>query len=179
MQHHLDVNYKGGEMIDSIHLRRLIQDVLITMNLNSRSAIELLMLTTAQESHCGTYLEQIGGGPALGIFQMEPNAYADIFNSYLKYKPKLQNKVMQFIAPYDYVSDQIKDMNLRGNILLQIAMARVHYLRFSERLPYYKDIEAIARYWKKYWNTELGAGTVDEAIANYQRYTLPESDMEG
>ena len=70
---------------------------------------------------------------------------------------------------------QLTDNNLdskywKGNLPFQIIMARLYYYRFSEALPAYDDIEGLAKYWKKYWNTELGAGTVGEAIVNYYRY---------
>ena len=49
-------------------------------------------------------------------------------------------------------------------------MCRVHYYRVSEALPEENDIEGMARYWKKYYNTPLGAGTEEEFIHNYKEY---------
>lgn len=150
-------------------LRKLITDVLITMDMYSKNAVELLMLTAAQESHCGEYIEQLNG-PALGIFQMEPNTYEDTFSNYLMYKPRLLNKVKDLFVLHDYVD--IPDLNLRGNLILQIAMARIYYMRFSEQLPDHNNVEAMAQYWKKYWNTPKGKGHVTEAKNNYMRYAV-------
>jgi hypothetical protein len=66
-------------MFDTTQFYQLIKTVLINFDpfLASLNAIQLLMGTAAQESHLGTYLKQING-PALGVFQMEPNTEIDI-----------------------------------------------------------------------------------------------------
>ena len=51
---------------------------------HSLVAEELLMLTAAHESHLGTYLKQ-KGGPALGIYQMEPATYRDLHENFLRF----------------------------------------------------------------------------------------------
>ena len=56
---------------------------------------------------------------------------------------------------------------LKGNLYYAVAMCRIHYYRVSEALP--NDLEGMARYWKKYYNTELGKGTVEEFIHNYEQ----------
>ena len=154
--------------INAQQLRKLITDVLISTNLYSKDATELLMLTAAQESHAGTYIEQIKG-PALGIFQMEPRTHNDIYESYLKYKPQLRQIADMLRISYDF-TDEIGDLNLRANLPYQIVMARIYYMRFSEPLPKYNDLPSLAYYWKKYWNTSLGKGTVYQAQNNYERY---------
>ena len=62
-------------------LNELITSVLKSMEQYSREAVDLLMVTAAQESHCGEYIQQIGGGPAMGIFQMESDTLADLYNA--------------------------------------------------------------------------------------------------
>lgn len=159
------VNYEEGDM-DPDQLRELIKDVLEEMDLYSESAVELLMMTACQESHCGRYIKQLGGGPALGIFQMEPATHSDLWMNYLVYKRHLVDKI-NHVAGTTSVDD---NLTLRGNLIYQIAMARIHYLRVPERLPRATDVEGMARYWKKYYNTYLGKGTVEEAVGNYRRY---------
>ena len=48
-------------------------------------------------------------------------------------------------------------------------MARIHYLRVPEALPAADDVVGLAAYWKRYYNTELGAGTVEKFVESYQR----------
>ncbi len=148
----------------SIHPGQLreyvIRPVLNSLGLYSEAAVELLMLTAATESLCGKYVHQVGG-PALGIFQMEPRTHDDIWDNFLAGKPELAGKVRK----YGRLSGQ-----LPGNLYYACAMARIHYRRVSERLPSAADTDALARYWKQHYNTHLGAGTVRKAIENYNQY---------
>lgn len=142
-------------------LRKLIRNVLAPTKLYSESAEELLMLTAAAESLCGEYIYQIGG-PARGIFQMEPATERDIWTSYLKYRPKLMAEVNRH---------KTRDGNdLVHNLAYQIMMARIHYLRVPKKLPKPDDTEGMARYWKKYYNTSEGKGNKKEAINKYKEF---------
>ena len=127
-------------------------------------AEELLMLTAAQESHLGTYLKQ-KGGPALGIYQMEPATHVDLYCNFIQLRPILARKLGLMIPSLPDVGRDV----LIGNLYYATAIARVHYFRVAEPLPPLYD-KALAEYWKKHWNTKLGKGTVNEALANYARY---------
>lgn len=153
--------------MDKNQLRNLIHVVLKEIGLYSEDAVELLMLTAATESNLGYYIVQKGGGPAQGIFQMEPATEDDIHDNYLRYKKDLVDKLYHMFPPADSVLD---DMEV--NLAYQIAMARVHYLRVPEKLPSKKDVHAMALYWKRYYNTYLGKGTTEKAIGKYERYCL-------
>lgn len=143
------------------HLREyIIRPTLKGLELYSEAAEELLMLTAATESLCGKYLHQVGG-PALGIYQMEPATCHDIYDNYLKYRPEIAKKVALFGGSY---------RDLPGNLYYATAMARVHYLRRPEPLPSASDVQALANYWKQHFNTHLGAGTVEKAIEKYRKY---------
>lgn len=150
----------------TIHAKQLreciIRPVLRDLGLYSEAAEELLMLTAATESLCGKYLHQVGG-PALGIYQMEPATHDDLWVNYLKYKPALSEKV----ARYGHEARE-----LPGNLYYATAMARIHYLRRPEALPSAMDERALASYWKAHFNTHLGAGTVEKAIENYRQYAI-------
>lgn len=147
--------------INNRQLRDIITEVLTEVDLHSDAAVELLMLTAAQESHLGTYLKQIGNGPALGIFQMEPATEEDIFRNYIQFRPKYKELITRYTT--------IDGNDLRDNFAYQIIMARLHYRRVKESLPDAEDIEGLARYWKDHYNTRLGKGSVEEAVENYRR----------
>ena len=151
-------------MIEKKQLKKLVNEVLLKMELHSDEAVELILGTIAQESAGGTYIRQITG-PALGICQMEPTTFKDIMNNYIKYKPEL-GRVVMFASGVSALKSEI----LEYNLAFSIAMCRVHYLRVSEALP--NDLEGYAKYWKQYYNTRLGKGTVEEFIANYNRYVI-------
>lgn len=136
----------------------------------SKSAEELLILTAAQESHSGTYLHQLGRGPACGIFQMEPNTHDDIWLNYLKYKPELAGLVQQLELP-EFMGAMVGSaQEMCGNLYYAAAMCRMHYLRVKEPLPAHTDLNGLAKYWKDHYNTFQGAGTAAEAISNYNRF---------
>ena len=151
--------------IDKNQLRDLITETLEEIGMNSTAAVNLLMGTAAQESHLGTYIRQVKG-PALGVFQMEPFTNDDIWNNYLLYKSdNFKQKIFDACK-----SDQLFNETLVFNLKYAIIMARLHYRRVREALPKHDGVEGLARYWKKYYNTELGKGTVEEFIKNYNRF---------
>lgn len=148
-------------------LRTLISTTLQQVGFCSKDAVELLMGTCAQESCLGKYNRQIGGGPALGIFQMEPATFNDIVINYLRFKPDLMGKIMKVSGVVSLSAEDLVE-----NKTLSICMARVHYLRVKEPLPSHKDIWAMGEYWKQYYNTPKGKGTVKEFVENYKKYCL-------
>ena len=153
-------------MMNKDDFKRLVNDVLVGIGLHSDNAVQLLLGTCAQESAFGKYRRQIGGGPAQGIFQMEPATFRDIVENYLNFKPELKRKIMR----ESDVTDLDNPEEIVFNDRLAICMARVHYLRVSEAIP--SDLEGWAYYWKKYYNTHLGRGTEYEFVCNYKRYCV-------
>jgi len=139
-------------------LRELITEVLKDAGLYSAEAVELLMLTAAVESKLGYYIKQIKG-PALGVFQMEPRTHDDLWDRFLAKRTGLSNEILKYGV-------QCKAKELKSNLGYAILMSRVYYLQFPEPIP--TDLDGWAKYWKKYYNTELGAGTVDKAIKAYK-----------
>jgi hypothetical protein len=130
----------------------------------SEDAVELLMLTAAQETLMGKYLKQVKG-PALGIFQMEPISYEDLFANFIVYKKEIHEALELWTAPN--VPFRTRMM---GDLPYQIIVARLFYLRKPGKLPSKDNPEAMAHYYKKWWNTHLGAATPEEALKNYNRY---------
>lgn len=158
---------KENEMIYPQHFREMIQEVLSTSpieDLYSETAVELLMLTAATESNLGTYLKQLGG-PARGVFQIEPRTEKDIHTNYLRYNPVLQKWVRSLGDSYD------DELELSYNLPYQVAMARIYYWRKPDALPR-NDPQSLAEYWKRHYNTYLGAGTVEKAVEKYKAYVL-------
>lgn len=129
----------------------------------SKEAFELLCGTCAQESAFGKYRKQIGGGPALGIFQMEPATFDDCVENYLVYRPDLYDLILD-------ISDvtNLYSKDLEANDILSTCMARVKYLRATGAIP--TTLEGQAAYWKQHYNTYKGKGTIEEYIKNYKRY---------
>lgn len=131
----------------------------------SQAAENLLMGTAAQESGLGTYLAQLGGGPARGIFQMEPATLEDCYTNFLDYRAQMKSGVDSFLAAWPDKATQLVSNNAYA-----AAMCRVRYLRAPGNLPPADDIQALGEYWKQHYNTPQGAGTVDEFVTHYQLY---------
>ncbi len=158
-------------MIDPRHLRGLVVDpVLKYLDMYSRSGSNLMMGTAAQESHMGLYLMQVDSrgrpsGPALGPYQMEPPTHDDIWKNFLESRSDPLVKVSELLSP-----GLPEPAEMIWNLKYATAMARIKYWRVPEALPDADDIEGLARYWKKFYNTPLGKGTVDEFVFNYEKF---------
>lgn len=163
-------------MINPVQLQEhIIVPTLTAMDMYSPAAVNLLMGTAMQESHCGKYLVQLGGGPALGIFQVEPATAQDIIFRYLKKRPQLCKRFDAGWSgvnkePINWQDVELKQVckELVGNLHFATAMARIRYWMVPEPLPAADDIAGLAAYWKTHYNTHLGRGTEAEFIDNYQ-----------
>lgn len=158
-------------MINCNHLRhQIIRPVLKYLEPEipySLAAENLLLGTCAQESQMGHYLVQLGDGPARGIFQMEPVTHDDIFENFLDYRAPLKEKISA-LSIRVFISEDGED-DLIGNLYYTAAMARVHYYRQPAALPA-DNVYDLAAYWKKWYNTPLGRGLIEEYITNYDKY---------
>lgn len=154
-------------MIDPVQLRDcIVRPILRDINPwipYSLAAEQLLLATAAQESK-GRYLRQLGKGPAVGLWQMEPFTHDDLWRTTL-------------VGPDNPLAGKLRTMivdglpraeQMVGNLYYACAMARVFYRRIQAPLPPVFDARAMGDYWKKYYNTVHGKGTVDEFIASWQ-----------
>lgn len=146
--------------LDAQQLRELIvRPTLQYIGLHNPAA-ENLVLGTALVESGAKFIKQVGGGPALGICQMEPETHDDIWANYLRYKPELAQKLQGLMTSAEITRGAAE---MIGNLYYAFGMTRVHYLRAPDRLPASADVVGMARYWKRYYNTPLGAGTVEKA----------------
>lgn len=148
------------------------------IGLYSTEATELIIATIAQESHGGTYVEQLGPAHACGVIQMEEGTYNDIWNLYLKkidpktnliwkYGQDLTDKIMQSCN----FKEEPKFEELIYNLRLNIIMCRLHYLRFPDILPNAGDIDNIWLLYKRRYNTPGGGATKAQFLSNYRLFT--------
>ena len=139
----------------------------------STEAEDLLVMTAAHESHLGTYLKQVNG-PALGVYQMEPDTHADIWENFLEYRDELAWVVDDLLT--ERLDEDYSD-SLVFDLRYATAMARVHYYRDKEAIPKEKDyptrseyIDALGAYAKRVYNTELGKATANQYVKDYLKY---------
>ena len=154
-------------MINKLQILKVIKSTLKKLDAKyySDQAVDLIYNTGLVESNY-QYLQQLEDGPARGFFQMEPNTAHDISKNYLCFRPKLLTKIEEvcFLNPYVIPNADKKELAylLETNIAFSILMCRMHYRRVPKPLPYTLEDQAI--YWKAYYNSHLGKGTVEKFI---------------
>jgi hypothetical protein len=146
------------------------RDLIIKSSLNdlllySKEAEELIVFTCATESLGGTYLSQVGG-PALGIYQMEPVTYNDIWQSYISQNPRIMLRLVSAFNCNRMPPEELLIYDLR----FATAMTRLFYARIKEPLPSADDVEAIWDYYKQYYNTYKGEAAKDISIKRYRDF---------
>jgi hypothetical protein len=139
-----------GEMFRSIIIHALAHYQLPS----SANAVELLLMIAAHESGGFTYCKQVQG-PALGLYQMEPNTFY------------YTQKYMQRVKRYDQINLTAPADRLVFDVLFATAMARVYLLRIPEPIPAAEDAWALAQYAKQYWNTPLGKASAQHYLTAY------------
>ena len=148
--------------LDPQQLRDLvIRPTLQRLDLWSDAAEELVLGTAIQESGL-QFLQQLGGGPARGLWQMERATHDDLWTNFLHYHTKLGLNVLGPYVKPDH-------SRLAWDLAYACAMCRIAYLRCPDALPPAGDIAGQAACWKKNYNTPLGAGTVEQYTANWHR----------
>ena len=106
-------------------LQYVIQPILQYVGAYSLAAERLVLGTAVQESRL-LYIKQLGNGPALGLFQMEPATHDDIWQNYLRYNGALAKSVHS-LAGARYINRNPDANELIGNINYACAMCRCHY----------------------------------------------------
>ncbi len=157
--------------LDAKQLRELIvRPALHEIDMHSDAAENLVMGTAAQESRL-RYIHQLGNGPAVGLFQVEPTTFYDYWDGYLEDHPDVAQKVIGAVGLSD---DELVAGFGRPDpdrcvwdLKLAALMCRIHYRRIRSPLPDAADVWGMAAYWKKYYNTTLGRGTEQEFVDNY------------
>ena len=102
------------------------------------------------------------GGDA-GVAQVNRVA----FNQVMKKLNNRSNRLSKVIKPFEDATGinltEVQFEDLNDNDLLSIAFGRL-YLRQRTSAPIPKSLEKQAPYYKKYYNTSAGAGTVKKFI---------------
>lgn len=142
----------------------IVRAPLLSANVWSPNAEELMMLTAAQETHLGEWVHQVGG-PGLGVCSMEPGTHNYVW-TYIRSR----NLNLPWAAQRSHES-------LITDFKYAIVMARIRYLPAPPQIPDAKDIEGLAKYYKEFYNTRLGSATVQQATENYKNYTRKAGDI--
>jgi hypothetical protein len=134
-------------------------------------AAEMLMLGTAAVESGFRAIAQVGGGPALGLWQVEPATHDDVWRNWLAHRPALARAVASLRA--DVPEDPVDQ--LATTLPYGCAIARLVYRRSPLRLtePAEVPIVTAARLWKRGYNTAAGAGTEAKYRDAWDRLVVP------
>ena len=132
------------------------------VNYESKESNFLSLCTAAIESNCGEYIKQING-PALGIWQMEPDTHDDIWNNCDAFRDS------DFLTRIDSLIPVFTFESLIDAPIYACAMARLKYSMDPHPLPKLsgdKDLDCINffEYYKRVYNTEFGASTYQKWV---------------
>jgi hypothetical protein len=133
----------------------------------------LLLGTAAQESG-GAYIAQFPSGPALSYWEIEEATAIDVLARVKQRSPWRWVTMQRLLIP---ALDPIKQ--IATNMVYAAALCRLKYWLVEEALPAAHDVPALGAYWKQYYNTEYGAGTVAEFVDNFERRIGAPPDIDG
>lgn len=136
-------------------------------------AAELLLLGTAAAESEFRHLAQVGGGPALGLWQMEPATYRDHWSWLGSHPSDLGVRVVSLASRGSGIGTPPPPEEMTWNLAFAAAMARVHYWRRPEPLPVSGDPRDLFRYYKQHYNTPLGKATEAHFVAAWHRLVSP------
>lgn len=133
--------------------------------MHSKEAVELVFLTGLVESGY-SYISQIGSGIAKSFWQVESATAKDCIDNYLGYREGTFEKIASSMqrdkeSLVKMSEEELKEL-LWHDISAGIVFCRVKYRRDPNPIP--TDITEIAKYWKRVYNTNSGAGTISHFL---------------
>ncbi|KKK65283.1 hypothetical protein LCGC14_2975700, partial [marine sediment metagenome] len=109
-------------------------------------------------------------GPAVGLYQMEKPTFNSVYADFL------DNPVRKLFCmrTNEWAFPAISRFEqMAGNVYYATAIARMNYYRHPENLPHADDIDGLWNYYKKYWNSYLGATTRTQWDEAYNTLVAP------
>lgn len=154
--------------LDIAQFRELIiKPTLLAVDLWSEAAEVLIAGTAFVESDL-SYVKQIHG-PAVGVMQMEPATYNDLRTRMILGHADKTKKALDFLAMDMF---PFKADFLVGNLYASVMFARFKYYLNKEPLPGSMDFINLAKFYKKIYNTPLGAADINVATAKFKSIVL-------
>lgn len=125
-------------------------------------AITMLLETAAQETHLGQYRDPTPNGAGRGLFQCDKIAFIDV-----QRRARL-NDINAVQQSFGFDIRAVQHAALDSSPLLAAVFARLFYKLIPDAFP--ADLPGRAAYWKRFYNTFDGRGTVDDYMLNAKRY---------
>lgn len=156
----------------------IIYPVLQSLGMGGPAAEHLVLGTALAESNLNE-IDQITGpdddrlGPALGVYQIEPETHWDLYRNFLDLdtgpperdfkRQAIKGALLRMLAP-----SPPPEMQLVTNLWYATAICRLIYYRRPEPLPP-DEPESLAAYHKKFFNSSLGKTELSRSIPMFER----------
>ena len=110
------------------------------------------------------YVAQVPEADALGYWQVQKGTYLDNQVNFLDFKNEFNHYwvLLKKIHIASYPS-------MASDCVFACYMGAITVYRAPASLPQYNDIEGMANYWKTYYNTSQGAGSIEDAFQVMQQ----------
>ena len=157
-------------MVDVRFLAHIIEATLVDTPFPQPLEATGLLLGTAATETCVQCMPQMGGGPACGVFQIEPVTAQDLHRflaTTAVFTPLLDTRCSLHGGDFDETA-------LSRDLSYQVLLARtLYYVRDPHPLPAVVDVVEASKRWKQYYNTYLGAGTEEKYQQDYATFIAP------
>jgi len=164
-------------------LRLVVRPTMNHVGLPGRVSEMMVMGTAAVESGFDA-IQQIGGGPALSLWQIEPATVEDLWE---RAGRNWDDKIEKLVAPFGGEPGDGEGLftniinQLPGNLFLGAALCRLIYYYKPFRIdpefaagesPMPELIHYLAGLWKEHYNTEKGKGKETDYLDAWERFGL-------
>lgn len=142
-----------------------------SLGANKENLRNMLRETAIAESNYGRAIYDYKRGFGYGAFQFDKIGMKQALQ--VAESKNLITKIQLLdLCPYDLSSANYKAVYdfFQEKSVLQAILCRMYYLGIKEPIP--STLEGRARYWKKYYNSELGAGTPEKYIARVKAFKI-------
>lgn len=132
----------------------------------SKDAEELILATAAQESGLGFHIKQKHHS-GIGVYHIDPKTHQTIWDQYLVEHPEKASAVRGFASQHEFLNSPHAE--LATNLSYATAIAWCIYERAGYDIPNHREVDQMAKYWKKYYHNGKNASCTS-FIRNYQAY---------
>lgn len=147
--------------IDKEDLKKQAKKICEVLGMGVNQVADKMILETAiAETGLGK-IEDKTKGAGMGITQFDEFPFDDLKQRSLDKRDKIYQNLGVDITLVEWD-------DIRYNPFLGMLFARLQYLPLKENIP--STIEERARYWKKYYNTVKGKGTVEHYLEMNKQY---------
>jgi len=153
-------------LIKKEHLLDYVKEVCTVLGNGNNANADLLILgTIAQETHLGTYKDPTPTSAGQSIAQFDEMPFNDVVDR------TSEKDRQRCIDAWDIDVKKITWREIWHNPFLAVLFVRLKYKLVPSIIPI--ELELMAQYYKKWYNSSAGKATPEEFINNYMLYVTP------